>query len=262
MADLIDWHTLHAVDDGEPNNASTTTTTTATTANANATPTTTGKNVTGGTAAKGKTTASAAAKPTKSSTKSPGIKVPPKLMKPQAVQSLIIGGPYAPNPLLNGKIALFHGSVVNLQGKVSGGGGVDAAIHAAAGPHLKSECRAIGRCETGQTKITKGYKLPAKYVLHTVGPQGENQELLLSCYNTCLSFIDSHRLRTLAFCGISAGIYGYPAEKACSVALHAVRTWLETGDNATKVDRIVFANFTDAEVGLYHTVAPLYFPLA
>ena len=112
-----------------------------------------------------------------------------------------------------------------------GGAGVDGAIHAAAGPELLAECRTLGGCERGQAKLTRGYRLRAQYVLHTPGPiwrggdHGE-AEVLASCYRSCLELAADHGIRTLDFCSISTGVYGYPLPQAATVALRAIMDFL------------------------------------
>ena len=112
-----------------------------------------------------------------------------------------------------------------------GGGGVDGAIHAAAGPELLAECRTLGGCEPGQAKLTRGYRLRARYILHTPGPvwQGGGvgePAILASCYRSCLTLAANHGIRTLDFSSISTGIYGYPLPRAATVALRTIRAFL------------------------------------
>src|SRR5205814_351855 len=121
-----------------------------------------------------------------------------------------------------------------------GGGGVDGAIHRGAGPELLEECRKLGGCATGQAKITKGYRLPAKWVIHTVGPvwrdgkQGED-ELLASCYRSCFALAEQHGIRTLAFPSISTGAYGFPMERAARIAVSETKKFLEENKSVEQV---------------------------
>ncbi len=114
-----------------------------------------------------------------------------------------------------------------------GGGGVDGAIHRAAGPDLLAECRTLGGCPTGQARLTGGHGLAARFVIHTVGPvwQGGHQDedhLLASCYQESLGLAELHSLRTVAFPAISTGAYGFPADRAAAIAVTACKTWLDT----------------------------------
>ena len=137
-----------------------------------------------------------------------------------------------------------------------GGGGVDGAIHRAAGPELLAECRTLNGCETGQSKITKGYNLPAKYVIHTVGPvwhggKSNERELLKSCYKTALNLAKENEIKTIAFPAISCGVYHFPLVEACKIATDAVRDFINNNDC---FEKIIFIGINDDVVETYKRI--------
>lgn len=137
-----------------------------------------------------------------------------------------------------------------------GGGGVDGAIHRAAGPELLAECRTIGGCPTGEARITGGYRLPARHVIHTVGPVWRGgavneAELLASCYRSSLALMRKHDLTSIAFPAISTGIYGYPLQAATAIAVREVRDWLAIQSQPHSVTFCCFS----AEVAAVYSAA-------
>ena len=138
--------------------------------------------------------------------------------------------------------------------RLLGGGGVDGAIHRAAGPELLAECRTLGECPTGEARITRGYHLPARHVIHTVGPiyrgRPEDARLLASCYVNSLSLAAERQLASIAFPAISCGVYGYPLADACQIAID---TTLEVLADHPGIQRIVFILFSDNNRRIYET---------
>lgn len=137
-----------------------------------------------------------------------------------------------------------------------GGGGVDGAIHRAAGPELLTECKSLGGCRTGESKITKGYNLPAKHIIHTVGPVwrgGEFQEddLLAGCYENSLHLAVQNGLKTIAFPSISTGAYGFPFERAARIAVKTVIDFLEEDKS---IEKVIFVSFSDDDFQIYQQI--------
>lgn len=153
-----------------------------------------------------------------------------------------------------GRIRLTRGDITELPVDIIvnaanptllGGGGVDGAIHRAAGPELLAECRTLGGCLPGQSKITRGYRLPAAWVIHTVGPiwRGGNADedaTLASCYRTALTLAAEKRAATMAFPAISCGVYGYPVPRACAIAVREINEFLAGSPHPARVDLVCF----------------------
>uniref|UniRef100_A0A667FUH3 Mono-ADP ribosylhydrolase 2 n=1 Tax=Lynx canadensis TaxID=61383 RepID=A0A667FUH3_LYNCA len=174
---------------------------------------------------------------------------------------------------LSEKVSLYRGDITLLEvdaivnaanASLLGGGGVDGCIHRAAGPCLLAECRNLNGCETGHAKITCGYDLPAKYVIHTVGPiarghiNGSHKEDLANCYKSSLKLVKENNIRSVAFPCISTGIYGFPNEPASIVALSTIKEWL--AKNHHEVDRIIFCVFLEVDFKIYRKKMGEFFP--
>ncbi|XP_074006409.1 ADP-ribose glycohydrolase MACROD2 isoform X3 [Numenius arquata] len=175
---------------------------------------------------------------------------------------------------LSEKVSLYRGDITLLEvdaivnaanSSLLGGGGVDGCIHRAAGPCLVAECRNLSGCETGQAKITCGYDLPAKYVIHTVGPIARghltdtHKENLANCYKSSLKLAKENNIRSIAFPCISTGIYGFPNEPAAVIALNTIKEWLSKNHN--EVDRIIFCVFLEVDYKIFKKKMGEFFPL-
>ncbi|RDW86909.1 macro domain-containing protein [Aspergillus mulundensis] len=185
----------------------------------------------------------------------------------------------SPSKSLNDTVALIRHDITKLDGvdcivnaaknSLLGGGGVDYAIHKAAGPDLLEECRTLDGCETGDAKITKAYDLPNKRVIHTVGPvysierrQGNDvpETLLRRCYRRCLEVAVKNEMKSIAFNAVSTGIYGYPSRDAAMAALDETRKFLEAEANIGLLERVIFCNFEFKDQKAYEEFIPLFFP--
>jgi len=162
------------------------------------------------------------------------------------------------------KIHIIQGDITTLDvdaivnaanSSLLGGGGVDGAIHRAAGPDLLAECRTLNGCRTGEAKLTRGYNLPAKNVIHTVGPiysgKPSDPEMLRSCYQNSLNIAVQNELTSIAFPAISCGVYGYPLGEAAGIA---IQTALEAVSNAPNLQRILFVLFSRADQAVYQRI--------
>ncbi|XP_068424605.1 ADP-ribose glycohydrolase MACROD2 isoform X2 [Clinocottus analis] len=174
---------------------------------------------------------------------------------------------------LSDKVSLYKGDITLLEvdaivnaanSSLLGGGGVDGCIHKAAGSCLYDECHSLNGCETGKAKITCGYDLPAKYVIHTVGPVARGHvgptetNDLTSCYQNSLRLMKEHDLSTVAFPCISTGIYGFPNEPAADIALDTVKSWIE--ENPDKISRVIFCVFLETDFAIYKKKMSDIFP--
>jgi O-acetyl-ADP-ribose deacetylase (regulator of RNase III) len=163
------------------------------------------------------------------------------------------------------RIELFRGDITRIKtdaivnaanNSLLGGGGVDGAIHRAAGPQLLGECRTLKGCDTGDAKITRGYNLPARFVIHTVGPvwrDGNHDEpgLLESCYRNSLTLASVKHIRTIAFPNISTGVYGFPKQLAAEIAISTVKKYLE---NNTDIEKVIFVLFDEENYNIYNNI--------
>lgn len=193
----------------------------------------------------------------------PGTEIPKTL-------SLTPSGTIKPSKALNDRVCLVRHDVTKLavdaitnaaNRRLLGGGGIDGAIHSAAGSGLLEECRALGGCATGDAKITGAHNLPCKKVIHAVGPiyepitPQESERLLTSAYNKVLNLAVDNECKSLALCGISTGIYGYPPREAAPVAISAVKKFLES-EKGQKLNKVVFVTWVKQDVDSHAEFLP------
>ena len=175
----------------------------------------------------------------------------------------------APSQTSNDTISIIQGDITKLQvdcivnaanRTLLGGGGVDGAIHRAAGPCLKKECSTLKGCQTGDAKITSAYNLPCEFVIHCVGPvfysEADPESLLRSSYRRSLELAVQNGSKSIAFAAISTGVYGYPSRDAARAVVDEVRRFLDQPTNDGKLERIVFCNFGAKDMDAYHAALP------
>ncbi|WPG98000.1 ADP-ribose glycohydrolase MACROD1 [Acrodontium crateriforme] len=182
----------------------------------------------------------------------------------------------SPSAAYNDKISLIRTDITKLatdaivnaaNESLLGGGGVDGAIHRAAGPALLDECRTLDGCDTGDAKVTQAYNLSCKNIIHAVGPVyssrnwERSEKMLKSCYTKSLTLATQNDCRSIAFSALSTGVYGYPSDEAAEAAIGAVRDWLdEDKERANKLDRIVFCSFMAKDEAAYENIISEFFP--
>ncbi|KAI9839094.1 MAG: hypothetical protein M1837_002233 [Sclerophora amabilis] len=199
----------------------------------------------------------------------------PLLYKLGRLQANSSGAVSTPNHSLNNKVALIRTDITKLQvdsivnaanRSLLGGGGVDGAIHRAAGPGLLKECKTLDGCDTGSAKITGAYNLPCRKVIHAVGPvyrsakkTNSHTSLLQGCYRQSLTLAVENNLKSIAFSALSTGVYGYPSEEAAEAALAEVKGFLES-ENGEKLEKVVFCSFEGKDEDAYEKLIPRFFP--
>ena len=194
-------------------------------------------------------------------------------------KNILATNSFSVNPDINAKVSLYKGDITKLKvdaimnaanEALLGGLGIDKAIHKAGGTQLRKECEKFPeirpgiRCDAGECKITKSYgKLPANYVFHTVGPRDQNNQKLKDCYESCLHNVltyDGNNIKSIAFCCLATGIFGFDRSKAAEIALNTVRVWLEC--NHLSVDRVIFCTYETEDFDIYKDLmSSVYFPV-